>query len=77
MFKEKAQRDDHLFRNGRVVDFLKGNFKIQLDDNDELVVARLSGKMRLNKILLLLGDRVEVKFSVYDPSTNGIINRRL
>ena len=69
--------DSHLMREGKIVDILKGNFKVQLNDNNETTLARLSGKLRQNKVLILLGDKVEVKFSVYSPNTNGIISRRL
>ena len=43
---------------------------------DQVVRARVSGKMRQNKINVEKGDRVRVKVSVYDM-TNGFIVARL
>lgn len=69
--------DQHLVRTGIVENILKGNFQIKLDDNSALALAKISGKIRMARINILLGDRVEVKFSVYEPDNNGIITRRL
>lgn len=69
--------DQHLVREGEVIAVLKGNFRVLLKDNNETSIVRVSGKMRQARIQVLLGDRVEVKFSVYDPQSNGIISRRL
>jgi len=69
--------DQHLVREGEVIAVLKGNFRVLLKDNNETSIVRVSGKMRQARIQVLLGDRVEVKFSVYDPQNNGIISRRL
>ena len=69
--------DTHLTRVGTIEDILKGNFKVRLHDTNQTALAKISGKIRMSRINILLGDKVEVKFSVYDPSTNGIIIRRL
>jgi translation initiation factor IF-1 len=52
-----------------------GSFKVILD-NDHEILAHLSGKMRMFKIRLVLGDRVRVEISPYDL-TKGRITRRL
>ena len=39
-------------------------FRVKMPDSETLVLAYLSGKMRLNRIRVLLGDRVEL---VLDP----------
>jgi len=49
------------------------NFKVKLD-NDIEVLAHLSGKMRLNFIRVLVGDRVEVELSI--DNKRGRILRR-
>ena len=49
-------------------------FKVKLEDDAE-VLAHLSGKMRLNFIRVLVGDRVEVELSI--DKTRGRIIRRL
>jgi translation initiation factor IF-1 len=62
--------------NGEVVDvFAGGFFSVQLDRGDVLSV-KLAGKLRKNKIKVILGDRVEVSCSVYDAN-NGMITKRL
>jgi translation initiation factor IF-1 len=50
-------------------------FKVQLDSGHE-VLAHISGKMRVNYIRLLPGDRVLVEMSPYDL-TKGRITQRL
>lgn len=50
-------------------------FKIKLDSGQD-ILGHLSGKMRVNFIKILPGDRVLVELSVYDLS-KGRITRRL
>ena len=50
------------------------NFKVRLDDGKE-VLAHLSGRMRLNFIRVLVGDRVKVETSPYDQTKGRIIYR--
>lgn len=70
-------RDDHILLCGEVQEVQKGLFKIKIDNSEDVRNCRISGKMRQAKINVLLGDRVEVKFSVYDTINNGIISKRL
>ncbi len=61
---------------GVVVETLpSANFKVKLP-NDMIILAHVSGKMRMNYIKIIPGDRVLVDVSVYDP-TKGRITRRL
>lgn len=61
---------------GVVVDTLpNAYFKVKLA-NDLVILAHISGKMRMNYIKIVPGDRVLVDVSVYDP-TKGRITRRL
>jgi len=48
-------------------------FKVKLDSGAE-ILAHLSGKMRLNFIRVLVGDRVEIELSV-DKKRGRIIRR--
>lgn len=71
--------DNHLRLNGVIVDHAHDVFRIRIDGQDEtrpLVRAKLSGKMRMNKINLQIADRVVVEVSVYDL-TNGRVVQRL
>ena len=49
-------------------------FKVQLD-NGHLLLAHISGKIRVHRIRILPGDRVTVEVSPYDLS-KGRISRR-
>ena len=60
---------------GVVVDVLpNAKFKVKLQ-NGHIIVAQVSGKLRLNKIRVLLGDKVTVEVSVYDLTKGRIIWR--
>ena len=70
MAKEKL-----LVFDGEVLDCLPNTmFRVKLDSDHELI-ATLSGKMRKNKIRVLLGDRITVEMSHYDLSKGRIIFR--
>ena len=49
-------------------------FRVRLDNNQE-VLAHLSGKMRMHYIKILPGDRVIIELSPYDTSRGRIIRR--
>lgn len=49
-------------------------FKVRLD-NDFEVLAHISGKIRMNFIRILPGDRVKVELSPYDLTRGRIIWR--
>lgn len=69
-------RDDLIRFDGLVTDASGGgNYFVKLD-NGVVVTARLSGKMKKFKIRILVGDRVTVGVSPYDP-THGLITHRL
>ena len=50
-------------------------FRVRLD-NDHLVLAHISGKMRKNYIRILTGDKVKVEMTPYDL-TKGRITYRM
>jgi translation initiation factor IF-1 len=50
-------------------------FKIRLNDSEHVVLAQISGKMRKNRIRILMGDRVSVELSPYDLSRGRITYR--
>lgn len=57
-----------------MVDVTGGSYHVQLDSGP-VVSARLSGRMKKFKIRVLVGDRVTVGVSPYDP-THGLITHR-
>ena len=68
-------KEDLIRLDGRVSDLTGGgNYQVTLD-NGVTVTARLSGKMKKFKIKVLVGDKVTVGVSPYDP-THGLITHR-
>jgi len=62
--------------NGVVVEVLPNTiFRVKFE-NDHLITAHASGKIRKNKIRILKGDKVEVEMSTYDLS-KGRISKRI
>ena len=60
---------------GEVIENLpNANFKLKLENNHE-ILAHISGRMRVNYIKLLPGDRVMVEMSPYDLTKGRIIRR--
>ena len=60
---------------GEVVELMPAaNFKVVLENGHE-ILAHLSGKMRMNRIRLLPGDKVKVQMSPYDLSKGRITFR--
>ena len=65
-------KDDVIEFEGTVIDALPNTvFKVQLP-NGHIVTAHISGKLRLNYIRILPGDRVTVEVSVYDLTKGRI-----
>ena len=60
---------------GRVTEALPNTFfRITLDDGRE-VLGFLSGKMRMNRITILPGDKVSVEMTPYDEKKGRIVYR--
>jgi translation initiation factor IF-1 len=72
---QQQQDSLHVEQIGVVTNSIKGIIMVQLDSGTQ-VRAHLSGKIRLHKINIVPGDRVNVKLSPYDLSM-GIITKRL
>lgn len=65
-------KDDVIEFEGTVIDALPNTvFKVQLS-NGHIVTAHISGKLRMNYIRILPGDRVTVEVSVYDLTKGRI-----
>ena len=61
---------------GVVVDKQPNAFlKVQINDSEHIVFATISGRMRRNRIRILMGDRVDVELSPYDLSKGRITYR--
>ncbi|HHT01322.1 MAG TPA: translation initiation factor IF-1 [Firmicutes bacterium] len=68
-------KKDTIEVEGRVLEPLpNAMFRVELD-NGHKILAHVSGKIRLNFIRVLAGDRVRVELSPYDLSRGRIIYR--
>lgn len=66
---------DNISLKGVVKEALKGDKSKVLLENQMMVEAHVSGKIRMHKIRILPGDTVEVEFSPYDLTRGRIIYR--
>lgn len=65
----------NIIMEGLVLEALSNaNFKVQLD-NGLKIICYASGKMRMNYIKILPGDRVGIELSPYDLSKGRIYKR--
>ena len=62
-------------KNGRVIEALpSATFRVKMEDDTE-VLAHLSGRMRINHIRVLVGDKVILEMSPYDDKKGRITLR--
>ena len=66
-------KNDVIETEGKVVDIIPGGkFKVLLDGG-HMVEAHVSGKMRVNNIRILPGDKVVIEMSPYDLTHGRIV----
>ena len=72
----KAKKDV-LELEGVVLESLpNANFRVQLDDTEQVILAHVSGKIRKNYIKILVGDKVTCEISPYDLTKGRITFRK-
>jgi len=84
MSKDREKKDDNasslnakdfIEMQGEVLELMPAaSFKVKLENGHE-IFAHLSGKMRMNKIRLLPGDKVKLQISPYDLTKGRVIYR--
>ncbi|SYZ73682.1 translation initiation factor IF-1 [Candidatus Zixiibacteriota bacterium] len=68
-------KEDTIQVEGKVLEPLpNAMFKVELD-NGHVVLAHISGKMRMHFIKILPGDRVTLELSPYDLTRGRIVYR--
>lgn len=68
-------REDVVEMEGRVLDKLpNAMFKVELE-NGHQIIAHISGKLRLNFIRIIPGDKVLIEMSPYDLTKGRIVWR--
>lgn len=69
-------KDDVIEVEGKVLEIIPGGkFKVKLT-NGHVIEAHVSGKMRLNYIRILPGDKVTIELSPYDLRHGRITYRK-
>ncbi|MBN3490933.1 translation initiation factor IF-1 [Acholeplasma equirhinis] len=69
-------REDLIEVEAKVIEVLPNTkFKVELD-NGHIVLAHVSGKIRINNIRILPGDKVTVELSPYDLTRGRITYRK-
>ena len=68
-------KNDVIELGGMVEEVLPNSmFRVRLE-NGSLILGHISGRIRQNKIQILLGDRVKTELSVYDLTRGRIVFR--
>ncbi len=61
--------------DGLVLELLpNATFRVKLDNN-HVIIAHTSGRMRKNRIRILIGDKIKVEMTPYDLSKGRVIHR--
>ena len=75
MVRSEAKNSQIIKKEGRVIEALPNAFfKVVLSDGKE-IMGFLSGKMRMNRITILPGDKVSIEMTPYDESKGRIVYR--
>lgn len=68
-------KQDIIKQDGTIIEALSNAmFRVKLE-NDHEVIAHISGKMRMNYIRILPGDKVALEMSPYDLTKGRIVYR--
>lgn len=69
-------KGDLLELTGRVTEVLPNNtFRVKIDNAEHIMLCYLGGRLKQNKIKIILGDAVKIETSAYDLSKGRIIYR--
>ncbi len=70
-------KEETLSLEGTVEEVLpNAMFRVIIDGMEKPVIGVISGRMRMNNIKILMGDRVDIEFSPYDLSRGRITRRK-
>jgi len=68
-------KKDFIEVEGTIEEILpNATFRVVLE-NEHAIIAHLSGKMRINRIRLSVGDRVKIQLAPYDLTKGRIVFR--
>ena len=70
-------KEEPITQSGTVSECLPGTtFRVELEGGHE-IIATISGRMRKNKIKILIGDKVDVEMTPYDLNRGRISYRHV
>jgi translation initiation factor IF-1 len=70
-----AEKEPKFEIEGEIIESLRNRmFKIRLDNGHEML-GYTAGRMKRNRIRMLLGDRVRIELSTYDLGQGRIVYR--
>ena len=70
-----AKNDGSIELDGTIIDVMPNQtFKVELE-NEHIIVCYTSGRLRQNRIRLVLGDNVTIQMTPYDMTKGRIIYR--
>lgn len=68
-------KQNNITKKGQIIENLPSTmFKVQMDDGTE-ILAHLAGRLRINHIKILPGDRVIIETTPYDDKKGRIVQR--
>ena len=74
--RQSSPKREAIEVEGKVMELLPSTtFRVELEDGHK-VLAYLSGKMKINRIRILVGDEVTVQLSPYDLTRGRIVYRK-
>ena len=69
-------KDDIIELVGKVDEVLPGNmFRVKVENMPNLLLCYMGGRLKQNKIKIILGDNVKVEVSPYDLTKGRVIYR--
>ena len=71
-----SNKDDLLTLTGKVDEVLPNNtFRVKIDNMEHMILCYMSGRLKQNKIKVIMGDNVKVEVSTYDLTKGRIVYR--
>jgi translation initiation factor IF-1 len=72
-----AKKEDLLELTGTIEEVLPNStFRVKVDNVNQIVLCYMGGRLKQNKIKVILGDKVKIEMSPYDL-TKGRITYRM
>jgi translation initiation factor IF-1 len=70
-----SKKTNTIQKTGRVIETLPGTlFRVEMEDGS-IILAHLAGRLRIHRIKILAGDKVQVEMTPYDQTKGRITYR--